>query len=101
MAESAIVGGHRPLQRMTEDQIRKILEEHKAGALSVEDALRRLRLLPFEDLGFANVDHHRWMRQGFTVVIFGGGKLVDQVAHMVVSMYMHDSNILIAREPSE
>ena len=100
MAESAIVGGHRPLQRMTEDQIRKILEEHKAGALSVEDALRRLRLLPFEDLGFANVDHHRWLRQGFPEVIFGGGKTADQVARIVESMYKHDHNILITRATS-
>ena len=85
---------------MTEDQIRKILEEHKAGALSVDDALRRLRLLPFEDLGFANVDHHRWLRQGFPEVIFGGGKTVDQVARIVESMYKHDHNILITRATS-
>ena len=82
---------------MTEEQIRKILEEHKAGALSVDDALHRLRLLPFEDLGFANVDHHRWLRQGFPEVIFGGGKTVDQVARIVESMYKHDHNILITR----
>ena len=85
---------------MTEDQIRKILEEHKAGALSVDDALRRLRLLPFEDLGFANVDHHRWLRQGFPEVIFGGGKTADQVARIVESMYKHDHNILITRATS-
>ena len=85
---------------MTEEQIRKILEEHKAGALSVDDALHRLRLLPFEDLGFANVDHHRWLRQGFPEVIFGGGKTVDQVARIVESMYKHDHNILITRANS-
>jgi len=82
---------------MTEDQIRKILEEHKAGSLSADDALDRLRSLPFEDLGFANVDHHRWLRQGFPEVIFGGGKTVDQVARIVEAMYKHDHNILITR----
>ena len=82
---------------MTEDQIRKILEEHKAGGISSEDALQRLEALPFEDLGFANIDHHRSLRQGFPEVIFGSGKTVEQVAGIVQSMYKHDHNILITR----
>jgi hypothetical protein len=82
---------------MTEDQIRKILEEHKAGALTSDDALGRLQALPFEDLGFANVDHHRTLRLGFPEVIFGGGKTVEQVAQIVESMHKHDHNILITR----
>jgi NCAIR mutase (PurE)-related protein len=82
---------------MTEDQIRKILEEYKAGALSSDGALHRLRSLPFEDLGFANIDHHRTLRQGFPEVIFGMGKTVDQVAKIVESMHKHDHNILITR----
>jgi NCAIR mutase (PurE)-related protein len=82
---------------MTEDQIRKILEEHKAGALSADEAIDRLRALPFEDLGFANLDHHRSLRQGFPEVIFGSGKTVEQVARIVESMYKHDHNILITR----
>jgi pyridinium-3,5-biscarboxylic acid mononucleotide synthase len=82
---------------MTEDQIRKILEEHKAGEISADDALHRLRALPFEDLGFANIDHHRSLRQGFPEVIFGSGKTVEQVARIVESMYKHDHNILITR----
>jgi pyridinium-3,5-biscarboxylic acid mononucleotide synthase len=60
---------------MTEAQIQKILEQYKDGTLSVDDALARLRSLPFEDLGFANVDHHRSLRQGFPEVIFGAGKI--------------------------
>ena len=82
---------------MTEDQIRKILEEHKAGGLTAEAALQRLQSLPFEDLGFANVDHHRSLRQGFPEVIFGAGKTVEQVARIVESMYKHEHNILITR----
>jgi NCAIR mutase (PurE)-related protein len=82
---------------MTEDQIRKILEEYKAGGISSEDALHRLEALPFEDLGFANIDHHRSLRQGFPEVIFGSGKTVEQVAGIVQSMYKHDHNILITR----
>src|SRR5438128_3101644 len=86
---------------MTEDQIRKILEEFKAGSLSPDDALHRLRALPFEDLGFANIDHHRSLRQGFPEVIFGGGKTVEQVARIVESMYEHDDNILVTRTTAE
>ena len=82
---------------MTEDQIRKILEQHKAGALSSDDALQSLRALPFEDLGFANVDHHRMLRQGFPEVVFGLGKTVDQVGKIVESMYKHNHNILVTR----
>src|ERR1041385_5550065 len=86
---------------MTPEQIRKILEDHKAGGISSDDALRHLRELPFEDLGFANVDHHRSLRQGFPEVIFGAGKTVEQVGRIVESMYKHDHNILITRTTAE
>ena len=82
---------------MTESQIRKILDEHKAGGISSEEALHRLRSLPFEDLGFANIDHHRSLRQGFPEVVFGSGKTAEQVAHIVESMHKHDHNILVTR----
>src|SRR5256885_6406554 len=82
---------------MTEEQIRKILEQYKSGALSSDAALERLRALPFEDLGFANIDHHRSLRQGFPEVIFGSGKTVEQVARIVEAVYKHDHNILITR----
>jgi NCAIR mutase (PurE)-related protein len=82
---------------MTEEQIRKVLEEHRAGHLTSEDALQRLRALPFEDLGFANVDHHRSLRQGFPEVIYGGGKTAEQVGRIVEAMYRHEHNILITR----
>ena len=86
---------------MTEDQIRKILAKHKSGSLSEAEALARLRTLPFEDLGFANVDHHRSLRQGFPEVIFGAGKTIDQVEKIVEAMYKHDHNILVTRTTSE
>jgi NCAIR mutase (PurE)-related protein len=82
---------------MTEDQIRKILEQYKSGVLSSDDALHRLRALPFEDLGFANIDHHRSLRQGFPEVVFGLGKTVDQVAKIVEAMQKHNHNILVTR----
>ncbi|PYR80967.1 MAG: 1-(5-phosphoribosyl)-5-amino-4-imidazole-carboxylate carboxylase [Acidobacteria bacterium] len=82
---------------MTEEQIRAILEEFKAGIISSADALHRLRTLPFEDLGFANVDHHRMLRQGFPEVVFGMGKTVDQVGKIVEAMYKNKHNILVTR----
>jgi NCAIR mutase (PurE)-related protein len=92
----SIVNGHVD-EYMTEDQIRKILEQYKSGDLSSDDALQRLRTLPFEDLGFANVDHHRTLRQGFPEVVFGMGKTVDQVAKIVEAMHKHNHNILVTR----
>jgi pyridinium-3,5-biscarboxylic acid mononucleotide synthase len=82
---------------MTEEEIRRILADHKAGALSESAAMERLRSLPFEDLGFANVDHHRTLRQGFPEVIFGGGKSPEQVAGIVQAMMANAHNILVTR----
>jgi len=86
---------------MTEDQVRNILNEHKSGGLSLDEALARLRALPFEDLGFANIDHHRTLRQGFPEVVFGSGKTVDQVGRIVEAMHRHDHNILITRASAQ
>src|SRR5215471_6772917 len=82
---------------MTEDQILRILEEFKSGSLNPAEALTRLRGLPFEDLGFANIDHHRSLRQGFPEVVFGAGKTVEQVAQIVEAMNKHNHNILVTR----
>src|SRR6267143_2049751 len=68
---------------MTEEQIRKILDEYKRGALTPDEALHRLRSLPFEDLGFANIDHHRPLRQGFLEVVFGEGMTIVHVKRIV------------------
>jgi pyridinium-3,5-biscarboxylic acid mononucleotide synthase len=82
---------------MTEEQVRQILGDLKSGALSEDQAVARLRNLPFEDLGFANVDHHRTLRQGFPEVIFGAGKTADHVAKIVQSMLAGRHNILVTR----
>jgi NCAIR mutase (PurE)-related protein len=85
---------------MDERDIRRLLERLQAGRLSVDDAIERLRHLPSEDLGFAKIDHHRALRQGFAEVIFGHGKTPQQVTAIVRGMLRpKDSkhNILIAR----
>ena len=61
------------------EKLRTLLEEVKGGEIAVEDALRSLRTLPFEDLGFSKIDHHRQLRTGFPEVIFCQGKTVDHV----------------------
>jgi len=86
---------------MTEEQIRRILSDHKSGNLSDNEALERLRNLPFEDLGIANVDHHRSLRQGFPEAIFGAGKSPDQVARIVEAMAKNQHNILVTRATEE
>jgi hypothetical protein len=82
---------------MTEEQLRQILTDIRSGALADEDAIQLLRNLPFEDLGFANVDHHRTLRQGFPEVIFGAGKTPDHVARIVGTMLPGGHNILVTR----
>jgi NCAIR mutase (PurE)-related protein len=85
---------------MNQPELLKILELVKSGELAPDQALERLKHLPFEDLGFAKVDHHRALRQGFTEVIFGKGKTPQQVAEIVKAMLRKkDShhNILVTR----
>ena len=61
------------------DRLKALLEAVKAGEVAVEDAMSRVENLPFEDIGFAHVDHHRMLRKGFPEVIFCEGKTVEQV----------------------
>src|SRR5260370_35931766 len=85
---------------MNQSELLKILESVKAGELAPEKAIDRLKHLPFEDLGFAKVDHHRALRQGFAEVILGKGKTPRQVAEIVRAMLTKkDSrhNILVTR----
>jgi pyridinium-3,5-biscarboxylic acid mononucleotide synthase len=84
---------------MNESDARKFLEAVRRGAVTVESAVERLRNLPFEDLGFAKIDHHRSLRQGYPEVVFGRGKTPKQVAGIASRMLHADAshNILITR----
>ena len=64
---------------MNRERLRTLMEAVRAGSVPVDRALEQLRNLPFEDLGFATVDHHRNIRKGFPEVIFCQGKTADQV----------------------
>jgi hypothetical protein len=80
-------------------QIEKILKGVRRGTLSPEDAKRRLRTLPYEDLGFAKVDNHRALRRGFPEVIFGEGKSVSQIVAIMGRMASARQPILVTRVP--
>jgi len=82
---------------LTPEEITKMLEQVRRGKLSVKDAVDRLRNLPYEDLGYAKIDHHRSLRQGFPEVIFARGKDPAQVVGIVRGMLAHRHNILITR----
>ncbi len=85
---------------MNSEEILKLLKSVEAGKLSPQAAVEKLKHLPFEDIDFAKVDHHRALRQGYAEVIFGKGKTPGQVAEIVRAMVRHkDSrqNILVTR----
>jgi pyridinium-3,5-biscarboxylic acid mononucleotide synthase len=85
---------------MNSQELLKLLELVQAGRLAPAKAIERLKHLPFEDLDFAKVDHHRVLRQGFAEVVFGKGKAPDQIAGIVRAMLAKkDSkhNILVTR----
>jgi hypothetical protein len=85
---------------MNSQELLKLLQSVQAGRLAPAKAIERLKHLPFEDLGFAKIDHHRTLRQGFAEVIFGKGKTPEQIAAIVRAMLAKkDSkhNILITR----
>jgi len=79
------------------DSVRKLFEEVRRGKLSPDDAVARLRHLPFEDLGFAKVDHHRALRVGMPEVIFGERKTPAQMAMIFSRLARHGGNVLATR----
>jgi NCAIR mutase (PurE)-related protein len=79
------------------DSIRQLFEQVRSGSLSPDDAVTRLRHMPFEDLGFAKVDHHRALRVGMPEVIFGQGKTPIQLAGIFKRLAKHGKNVLATR----
>jgi hypothetical protein len=79
------------------DSIRELFQAVRRGKLSPDEAVQRLRHLPFEDLGFAKVDHHRVLRAGMPEVIFGQGKTPLQTAQIFARLAKHGGNVLATR----
>jgi NCAIR mutase (PurE)-related protein len=82
---------------MDADQLRNLLEDVRAGAVPIDAALDRMRHLPFEDLGYAKLDHHRSLRHGLTEVIFGKGKTPGQITDIAGRLLEKSRNLLITR----
>jgi NCAIR mutase (PurE)-related protein len=79
--------------RKLEDLLRNV----KAGKTSIDEAINQLKSLPFEDLGYARVDHHRSLRKGFPEVIWGEGKSHGQIVSIMKQLKRKSQNILITR----
>lgn len=90
---------------MTRPQLLALLDDVRSGALTPEAAqdrlLQYLRQAPFEDLGFARVDHHRSLRQGFPEVVFGPGKTPEQIAAISERIVAAGHNLLVTRTTPE
>ena len=82
---------------MDAEQLKVLLEGVRDGRTDVTDALERLRHLPFEDLGFAKVDHHRALRHGTPEVILGQGKTPEQVQAIAAALLARSQNLLVTR----
>jgi len=86
---------------LTPDSILKLFQQVRRGKLSPDEAVARLRHLPFEDLGFAKLDHHRSLRAGMPEVVFGQGKTPAQIAQIFARLAQHGGNILATRASGE
>ena len=82
---------------MAPEEIKKILEDVKTGKSSIEAAMNRLRDLPFEDVNFAKIDHHRELRTGYPEVILCSGKTTEQILKIKAMMYAKGTNNLATR----
>jgi NCAIR mutase (PurE)-related protein len=82
---------------MEETRLKELLEQLAGGRITVEEVMDRLRVLPYEDLGFAKVDHHRTLRRGFPEVIFCEGKTPEQIVQIARGIIDQGENLLATR----
>src|SRR6186997_2707230 len=77
--------------------LKRLLDDVAERRVSAEEAARRLATLPYEDLGFAKIDHHRALRRGFPEVVYGGGKTPEQICAIVERIAQRGQNVLVTR----
>jgi NCAIR mutase (PurE)-related protein len=82
---------------MDSERLVQLLEEVRQQKISTSQAVAQLRHMPYEDLGFAKIDHHRAIRQGFPEVILGEGKDPKDIAAIIRALRRHKNNILVTR----
>lgn len=86
---------------MDQDQLRSLFEQVRDGSVDIDSAMTRMRHMPFEDLGFAKVDHHRALRHGMPEVILAKGKTPEQVKAIAEALLRNAQNVLITRADRE
>jgi NCAIR mutase (PurE)-related protein len=86
---------------MDQEQLRSLFEQVRDGAVDIDAAMTRMRHMPFEDLGFAKVDHHRALRHGMPEVILAKGKTPSQVVAIAEALLRNAHNVLITRADRE
>ncbi len=86
---------------MNSNDLKKLLEDVKNGSVDVEHAYKEIKDLPYEDLGFAKVDHHRAIRNGYPEVIYCEGKTINQIVEIVERLMEKNNNILATRASRE
>src|SRR5207253_10291397 len=96
---TVVICGGRIVTAMDEPALRQLLDDVRAGTTTPDDAVARLRRLPFADLGFARVDHHRALRQGVAEAVYGPGKTPEQCAAIVEELLAepHGGPVLLTR----
>ncbi len=82
---------------MDQDDLRLLFTQVREGKIDIDGAVARVRHLPFEDLGFAKIDHHRAIRHGMPEVVFAKGKTPEQVVAIAERLLVHSPNVLITR----
>jgi len=86
---------------MDPESLKSLLQSVKDGRVSPDEAASRLATLPFEDIGFAKIDHHRTLRRGFPEAVFGAGKTPEQIKAIVDRMADHGQRVLVTRTTAE
>lgn len=81
---------------MNREQVIELLEGVKSGGVGIDEAVERLKNMPYADLGFAKIDHHRHLRRGFPEVVLCEGKTVEQVAEILANLYEGSSRTILA-----
>ena len=86
---------------MYEQKIKKVMSDVANKKLGIGDAIKKLKFMPFEDLGFAKIDHHRALRKGFPEVVFCQNKTTEQVAAIVKKLAGNNADVLATRATEE
>ncbi len=97
MSEAPLQAHNSDRPQVVNDWLARTLEKVKSGDMSVAQAIRELSILPYEDLSFAKIDHHRDMRTGFPEVIFGRGKTVEQIVTIAQRLVARSDKVLVTR----